>query len=354
MMRKRIWVGSVAALSSVCLLSTSGVAGQKKLEPLNVPLTDVSINKVPYVTAKEAGLYEKYGLDVHLYITEGAAKKGEGDGMAPPKQFVGGKGYDISTGGGVGLTVGKARRGGDDVILATTDHELRWHVYAKPEIKTVDQLKGKRLGVTGNSSCTGLVGHIIANKKGWTVGWGEDNKAVPGKDLTLVRASEARLDALENNLTDAVVVNELGFTHAAKMGLKPLIDLSTWDEPFLCSGVSARSEWLKEPANRDKTMRFLKATLEAIAMMHKNDPVAMRAIGKWWGVPDREIQRKMLLTGKDIPRKPYPNVDGIKLVMKLYDSPEMQKRKAEDFYDDSLMKELDKSGFIDKLYGGSK
>ena len=74
------------------------------------------------------------------------------------------------------------------------------------------------------------------------------------------------------------------------------------------------------------------------------------AIGKWWGVPDREIQRKMLLTGKDIPRKPYPNVDGIKLVMKLYHSPEMQKRKAEDFYDDSLMKELDKSGFIDKLY----
>ena len=59
MMRKRIWVGSVAALSSVCLLSTSGVSGQKKLEPLNVPLTDVSINKVPYVTAKEAGLYEE-------------------------------------------------------------------------------------------------------------------------------------------------------------------------------------------------------------------------------------------------------------------------------------------------------
>ena len=337
--------GGFAAAAVLILGSTTGA--QNPMDKLLVPLTDVSINKVPYVTAKEAGLYTKHGLDVHLYITEGAARKGEGDGMAPPKEFVGGKGSDLSTGGGVGLTVGKSQRGGDRVILATTDHDLRWHVYAKPEIKSVEQLKGKRLGVTGDSSCTGLVGHIIANKQGWTVGFGDAGK---GKDLNLVRASEDRLNALKDDRADAVVVNELGFTHAAKMGLKPLIDLSTWDDPFLCSGVSASKAWLNEPGNRDKALRFLKATLEGIALMHKNDPVAMRAIGKWWGVPDREIQRKMLLTGKEIPRKPYPNVDGIKLVMKLYDSPEMQKLKAEDFYDDSLMRELDKSGFIDKLY----
>jgi ABC-type nitrate/sulfonate/bicarbonate transport system substrate-binding protein len=336
-------VGSFAA--AMVLIGGSTSVAQKPPDKLLVPLTDVSINKVPYVTAKEAGLYEKYGLDVQLYITEGAARKGEGDGMAPPKEFVGGKGSDLSTGGGVGLTVGKSQRGGDRVILATTDHDLRWHVYAKPEIKTIGQLKGKRLGVTGNSSCTGLVGHIIAHKNGWTVGFDD-----PSKELTLVRASEDRLNSLKDGRADAVVVNELGFTHAAKMGLKPLIDLNTWDEPFLCSGVSASQAWLKEPGNRDKALRFVKATVEAIALMHKNDPVALRAIGKWWGVPDREIQRRMLLTGKEIPRKPYPNVDGIKLVMKLYDSPEMQKMKVEDFYDDSLMRELDKSGFIDNLY----
>ena len=173
-----------------------------------------------------------------------------------------------------------------------------------------------------------------------------------GKDLNLVRASEDRLNALKDGRADAVVINELGFTHAAKMGLKPLIDLSTWDDPFLCSGVSASRAWLNEAGNRDKALRFLKATLEGIALMHKNDPVAMRAIGKWWGVPDREIQRRMLLTGKEIPRKPYPNVDGIKLVMKLYDSPEMRKLKVEDFYDDTLMRELDKSQFIDNVQVG--
>ena len=163
-------LGTVAAAAMV-LSAGSPTGAQKPMDKLLVPLTDVSINKVPYVTAKEAGLYTKHGLDVHLYITEGAAKKGEGDGMAPPKEFVGGKGSDLSTGGGVGLTVGKSQRGGDRVILATTDHDLRWHVYAKPEIKSIEQLKGKRLGVTGTraapdwsaiSSPTSTVGRWVS------------------------------------------------------------------------------------------------------------------------------------------------------------------------------------------------
>jgi NitT/TauT family transport system substrate-binding protein len=340
-MRKRLWLGT--ALASVLASGVADSQGQQPLDQLVVPLTDVSINKVPYIVAKEAGLFKKYGLDVKLYITPGAAKKGQGDGMDPPPEFVGSateKRSDLSTGGGVGMTVGRAERGGDSVILATTDHTLRWHVYARPEIKTIEQLKGKRLGVTGESSCTGLVGRIIAHRMKWD----------PKKDIQLVRRSEERLDALKTNELDAVVINELGFIHAASMGYKPLIDLGQWDEPFLCSGVTAKQSWLKEPGNRDKAIRFLKATVEAIALMHKDDPIAMTSLGKWYGVPDKEVQRRMHMTGRKVRRKPYPNVEGIKLVMRLYDSPNMQKFKPEDFYDDSLMREIDQSGFIDKLY----
>jgi hypothetical protein len=51
-----------------------------------------------------------------------------------------------------------------------------------------------------------------------------------------------------------------------------------------------------------------------------------------------------------MPRKPYPAVDGIKNTMSLFDSNAMRRYKPEDFYDDSFMKELDQSGFIDNLY----
>jgi hypothetical protein len=53
----------------------------------------------------------------------------------------------------------------------------------------------------------------------------------------------------------------------------------------------------------------------------------------------------------DLPKKPYPSVGGIKLIMDTYeDIPEMQNFITEDFYDDSLMREIDESGFIDALY----
>ena len=63
-----------------------------------------------------------------------------------------------------------------------------------------------------------------------------------------------------------------------------------------------------------------------------------------------ETKRKMYASVEALPAKPYPAVDGIKLMMRIYDSPEMRKYQAEDFYDDSLMRELDESGFIDSLY----
>ena len=50
------------------------------------------------------------------------------------------------------------------------------------------------------------------------------------------------------------------------------------------------------------------------------------------------------------PEKPYPTVEGIKMVMALFPHRELQRHKPEDFYDSSLVAELDKSGFNDAAY----
>lgn len=60
--------------------------------------------------------------------------------------------------------------------------------------------------------------------------------------------------------------------------------------------------------------------------------------------------REVWVQSADLPQKPYPSVVGIRKVMECFDSPEMAKHKPEDFYDDSLVRELDQGGFIDKLY----
>jgi NitT/TauT family transport system substrate-binding protein len=128
--------------------------------------------------------------------------------------------------------------------------------------------------------------------------------------------------------------------------------MRSWNEPIPCNGVWASRKWAHE--NKDTVLRFLKSLVEAIAMMKADKRVAFKSIDTWYTIKDSELQNIIYMGSADMPRKPYPAVDGIKRAMQLYDSAAMRRFKPEDFYDDSFMKELDQSGFIDKLYQGSK
>jgi ABC-type nitrate/sulfonate/bicarbonate transport system substrate-binding protein len=107
---------------------------------------------------------------------------------------------------------------------------------------------------------------------------------------------------------------------------------------------------MRDPAKRETARRFLKATIEGIALFHRDRELALEVLKNWHGVADRSHAEKIYDGGRWIPRKPYPCYEGIERGTKRYDSNEMRKFKPEDFYDDSLMRELDESGFIDDVY----
>jgi len=200
-------------------------------------------------------------------------------------------------------------------------------------------LKGKRLGVSGYGSCSGFIGRLIAQRMGWN----------PEQDLSILYGSLG-VRWLQEGVVDAVVLDETPYAYAIQLGLKPIANLREWNAPIPCSGVSATRSWLSQGNNRDKAKRFLQALVESIALMKKDQAVVNRAIAKWYGITDPQRQQLMWEAAKEMPAKPYPAVDGIKKVMELYNYHEMRLHKAEDFYDDSLMREIDKSGFIDALY----
>jgi ABC-type nitrate/sulfonate/bicarbonate transport system substrate-binding protein len=309
--------------------------------PLLVPLTDVSTNKLPYIVAEEEGIFDKYGLNIQLYMTPGAAEKGAGDGMVPNPEYIDDPDTErlLSTGGGVGQVTRRIRDGGDRVILGTTGNWLSWWIYGREGIDSIEDLKGKLISATGDSSCTGSIFHLIAKRMGWEI----------DKDITLVPNHEHRVDKMTEGFYDAVIVAELPHVYAQNLGLKPLVSLREWDLPFVCSGISASTSWMEIGNNREMAKRFLMATIEAIALMKRNPESVYRALDKWYGVTDPEIQKQMYAYVDDLPRKPYPAVEGIKLLLETYDVPESD-HQAEEFYDDSLMREIDESGFIDALY----
>ena len=86
------------------------------------------------------------------------------------------------------------------------------------------------------------------------------------------------------------------------------------------------------------------------AILHAGDIGSLDVLDRWHGIVDRQKAEAVYARGKTIPSKPCPCYDGIRKTMELYDSNEMRRYEAEDFYDDSILRSLDESGFIDGLY----
>ena len=94
----------------------------------------------------------------------------------------------------------------------------------------------------------------------------------------------------------------------------------------------------------------MRSIVEGIALMKKDRHLAYRTLAKWYNITDPSFQKIIYDGTSDMERKPYPSVEGIKTFMKLYDSLQMRKHKPEEFYDDTVLGEVDRNGFIESLY----
>lgn len=311
---------------------------QQKM-PLRVAMGDVSINKVPYLVAFDNGLFEKYGLDVTLRPFSRDAAEDHGVPTEILDTIPEGH-WDISIGGGAPMMVNRAYSSEPDdrVILATTDHIVHWDIIAKTGITRLEDLKGKRIGISSLGACTGIVIQIIADRMGWD----------PHKDLAILTGNYG-IGTLENDWVDALIAYDVPLAQAVTSGYQPMdINMRSWNEPYPCNGVTASKSWAH--ANKPTVMAFLKAIVEAIALMKQDENYAFRSMTKWYGFKDAE-QLSIIYNGAvDMPRLPFPAVAGVKRVMELYDTGPMNRFKPEDFYDDSFMKEIEASGFVNTLY----
>ena len=332
-------VRSVLAIALV--LGGTVLVGAEEPIKIRVSLGDVSLNKVPFVTAYEQGIYTKNGLQVEQFVTPSAADVARRSGVDVPQEFVrpGGREVPIVIGGGSPMMVGWTTnaQAEDRVIVACTDAVVRWQIVGRSDITTIEQLKGKRLGYSGYGAVTHFVALVFANIMGWN----------PERDLSLMSGANT-MDALKSGRVDALIASELHETMALDAGFKLLVDLSKYNIPNAGSGVNISRAWLKN--NQEAARRFVKSTVDAMALVKRDKNVTFSAMAKWYNVTDPKKQEYFYREVSNLPRKPYPSVDGIKKVMEIYNYHEMRKYKPSDFYDDTFMRQLDQSGYIDGLY----
>lgn len=329
-----LWLALLAGLGGSAQLSRA----QEKPIHLRVQMSDVDITRSTAGIAYDEGLFKKNGLDVELFISPAAAATTKRRGVNIPMDHVGGNDAPIWMGGGSPTVVSVVTNAtaGDRVILASFDHVMHWNFMGRQELTKPEDLKGKRIGIVGMNDMSGFEVMVLAKRMGWD----------PKFDVSIMEQGSA-LDSLQSGAVDVALASQLLQASAMAAGFHSVVDTRPWRVPIAGGGIMSTKTWVKE--NREATRRFIKSIVEAMAMLKKDPNVAYRAMAKWFNF-NRQQQEVSYEGNQEMPRKPYPAVEGIKKTMELYDSLEMRKHKPEDFYDHSFVRELDQSGFIDSLY----
>ena len=313
----------------VMIAMSTKPASSAELMPLRATYASIGGAFAPLWLAQDKGLFNKYGLAVDLkYMLSAtgtqALLSGSVDIVNPATELV-----EAGLGGArVAFIIGILNR----AVLS---------VYSKPELKQPADLRGKILGVTLPGSTTDLTARILLAQMGLT----------PGKDVqvTHLQGMPDIITALVQGRIDAGIVSAPTTVKLRQAGLKELIDVGARNLPMIHAGLATTREFIK--GNPDKVRRYVQAYVEA-TMIARTDPVTTKqAIAKYTKTDNKEDLEETYNTYvKAWEQAPYVSMAGMQTILNFAINPAAKTAKPEQFIDNSFVAELEKSGFIDKLY----
>lgn len=325
----------VVAVSMYCIFPGRPLeAASAALKKIKVGYPSPSASFYPLFVTKEAGLFEKYGLEAELVYVQG---------VQLVQVHVAGQ-LDLSVISGV-VFLQASVAGADLILVASSIDNQLMKVMAHPSISGPADLKGKRIGVTRFGSLTDLLIRPALNR------WGLD----PKKDVSLIQIGSMTdiATAISLKKVDAGVISFPTSYHAEKLGIKTLLDFaadSAFDMPATTVSVSRRYS----QSQRDVVLRFLKAYTHGTQRLLTDREMGIRALSKYGGIKDQELLANTydLFTSRYVKKVPTPTVKGVEnaLNMLAETNPKIRERKAEEFIDASFMEELERTGFIKTLW----
>jgi NitT/TauT family transport system substrate-binding protein len=243
------------------------------------------------------------------------------------------------------VLVASALRGGDTVMVASVVNKGLQRLITKPDIKTPADLKGKRVAVTR----IGAVSHsvLLMMLQRWKM-------TVNDVQVMQLGSSPSMLAALDKGGIEGAVVTIPSMFVAEDRGYRVLLDMADTDIYYLHTMVGTTRQYIKN--NRDKVLRFLKGYVEGIAFVKQNKKESVDIVKKKLRIgPEQEgnLERSIdLLIAKYYETIPYPSMRGVETVLGFVekDNPKAKTADPKSFVDDSLLKEIEQSGFVKTLY----
>ena len=303
------------------------------LTKIRVGYPSPSASMYPLFATKEAGVFEKHGLDAELIYIQG---------VQMVQVHVAG-GLDFTGTSGI-VTLQSSVSGADIVLLSNSIDTHLMKVIVHPSITSPAGLKGKSLAVTRFGSLTDLAVRPVLEQ------W----KLEPNKDVTLVQIGRLSdmVPAVLQKKVDGGVFSFPSSLYAEKAGLKPLYHLADSGIEVPTTTIAVSRSYAK--ANRDIVLRYVRAYVEGTHRLLTDRELGIRALRRYGGVQDNELLATTydLFAKKYIKKVPTLTATAVQNALKLLaeGNPKAKNRRPEEFMDTSFMDELEKSGFIKKLW----
>jgi len=328
---------TAAMLCMLALTMSASTAVAQQLETLNVSYASVTGSRIPLWIAKDTGLFEKYGLDVNLVVIAA--------GNAAIGALAGG---DVEILGAPGSTTMVSAAKGLPVAIIGTFGPAAWKLAAHSSITSVQELRGKTVGISRPGTTIDFATRRALVKLGFT----------PGKDVNILATglaeSNKRVLIMHQGKIDATLVSPDNLFEAETKGLKLsiLADLKELGIYTSASDLSAKRDFLKNQRNRARA--FLMGFCEAIWLGRANKNVAFASLRKHMRENDaRRLEALYKNYVVDtLPAKPYPMEEVIQTEIENLTPtvPELRGKRASDFIDKTILSELESEGFFKRLH----
>lgn len=326
----RLWVG---ILSVISFISVFAVPVRSQMEKLRVAYTVIAPTQATLWTANELGLFAKHGLDVELVLLVGAP--------LAVTALVSGETPIVHAGASAVVT--SNLQGSGAVLVAGGANRFPYVLFVTDEIRRVEDLRGKKFGVSRIGGADNAAALTVLNRFG-----------IKETEVTYVQAGSipSRLAAMQTNALQATLLQAPETLRAKEIGLRPMLDFTKLDVEWQLNGVATTRDYIKRKP--DTVRGFLRAYVEASHYNLSNPKGAQKVLQKYLAIKDQKSVEEAYhqIVAKLTQKVPYPTEPGIQLYLDQLKAknPKAAQAKPSDFTDISFLKELETSGFIDKLY----
>jgi NitT/TauT family transport system substrate-binding protein len=333
------WSTATLVLCVAFCISSTALAQSDKPEKSRIRIgysVQSTTFSIPFL-AIETGLFRSEGLEVEFIRTPGS--------LAPMVLVSQDVDFSIMS---AFILIPASVRYKDPVILGGFSTRFTGTtLVSRPEIRSAKDLRGKIVGVQRPGDAVERNARFALRHLGLD----------PNKDVNIIYfgSNEVLWSALETNRAAAAILSPPRTVLARKMGMNFLLSIADLKIDYQGAALTSRRSFIKSYPNL--SLRTVRALVRAVHFFKTRREESIKILSKFFRTDDQEALNELwAVYSEAIPAKPYASEAAVKAVINHLSEaePRYAEHKPAEFIDAGILSELDRSGYIDRLYAGRK